>query len=52
MDDMMRHARAPRPKRRGLRTMMIIFIAMLSAVVAAWAVSVLALYYVVGHGGS
>lgn len=52
MDDMMRHARAPRPKRRGLRTMMIIFIAMLSAVVAAWAVSMLALYYVVGHGGS
>lgn len=46
----MRHARAPRAKRRGLRAAMIVISVMLLSVVVAWAISVLALYYVVGHG--
>jgi hypothetical protein len=46
----MRHARAPRPKRRGLRAIMTVFAAMLFAVLASWIISALAIWYVAMHG--
>lgn len=47
---MMRHARAPRPKRLGLKTVITVVVAMIIALTAAGIISLLALGYVAIHG--
>lgn len=46
----MRHARAPRAKRRGLLEMMLIIFAILSGLYMAWSVTLIVLWIVVAHG--
>lgn len=48
----MRHARAPRPKRRGLRSLMVFMAVMLAILVAELVASLFALWFAATHGGS